>query len=326
MLTAPGLRLPATFRGDLPCADCPAIRHHLDLWPDQVFHLRRAYVGRDLVTAEIGRWHADPVRDAVVLVTGEDAPLRFAVEGAERLRLLDRDGNRIESTLPYDLSGDGTLSPADIALALDGTMTYMADAARFTTCRTGRSYPIVMEGAYLDLERAYSAAAPQPGAPVLVAIEGAIAARPRMEGAGLAPAVSVTRFVGAWPDRACPAAAAASPAALSDVYWRPVKLGDLDVTPQGGREPYLAFRPDGRYAGTAGCNRLAGGYTATGAEIAFTQGVSTRMACLPALDTAERALLSALTRARGWRIAAGALELTDETGAAVALFRAAYPP
>jgi hypothetical protein len=25
-----GLRLPATFRGSLPCADCEAIRHHLD--------------------------------------------------------------------------------------------------------------------------------------------------------------------------------------------------------------------------------------------------------------------------------------------------------
>ena len=45
---AHGLQLPATFRGDLPCADCQAIRYHLDLWPDQVFHLRREWLGKDL--------------------------------------------------------------------------------------------------------------------------------------------------------------------------------------------------------------------------------------------------------------------------------------
>ncbi|MGD8511510.1 MAG: YbaY family lipoprotein, partial [Gammaproteobacteria bacterium] len=38
------LRLPATFRGTLPCADCPGVSHHLDLWPDRVFHLRREWL------------------------------------------------------------------------------------------------------------------------------------------------------------------------------------------------------------------------------------------------------------------------------------------
>ncbi|TNC65377.1 copper resistance protein NlpE N-terminal domain-containing protein [Rubellimicrobium roseum] len=31
--TVCGLRLPATFTGTLPCADCLGIRTHLDLWP-----------------------------------------------------------------------------------------------------------------------------------------------------------------------------------------------------------------------------------------------------------------------------------------------------
>jgi hypothetical protein len=33
--------LPATWAGDLPCADCPGIRHQLELCPDQAFCLRR---------------------------------------------------------------------------------------------------------------------------------------------------------------------------------------------------------------------------------------------------------------------------------------------
>ena len=39
--------LPATFVGELPCADCPGIRHQLDLWPDGAFFLRRTYLGRE---------------------------------------------------------------------------------------------------------------------------------------------------------------------------------------------------------------------------------------------------------------------------------------
>jgi hypothetical protein len=55
-----GLELPATFRGDLPCADCEGIRYHLDLWPDGVFHLRRAWLGKPGIEDDRGRWRKDP--------------------------------------------------------------------------------------------------------------------------------------------------------------------------------------------------------------------------------------------------------------------------
>jgi len=61
--TAPGgLRLPATFNGTLPCADCVGIRYHLDLWSDGVFHLRQSYLGTSVVADNRGRWHKDPRR------------------------------------------------------------------------------------------------------------------------------------------------------------------------------------------------------------------------------------------------------------------------
>ena len=37
---------PATFEGELPCADCPGIFYHLDLFEDGVFFLRTTYLGR----------------------------------------------------------------------------------------------------------------------------------------------------------------------------------------------------------------------------------------------------------------------------------------
>lgn len=123
------LELPATFRGELPCADCVAIRHHLDLWPDRVFHLGREWVGRDTVRDEVGSWRVDPARSALVLHGGGEAPLLFAIEGRNALRLLDAQGGPIESSLPYALTGDGTLQPTDLSLVLGGEMIYMADAA-----------------------------------------------------------------------------------------------------------------------------------------------------------------------------------------------------
>ena len=57
---AHGLRLPASFAGDLPCADCEALRYRLNLWPDQVFHLRRTWEGKDVRRDSIGRWSVDP--------------------------------------------------------------------------------------------------------------------------------------------------------------------------------------------------------------------------------------------------------------------------
>ena len=42
-----GLQLPASFLGVLPCADCPGVKHHLDLWPDNVFHLHREWLERE---------------------------------------------------------------------------------------------------------------------------------------------------------------------------------------------------------------------------------------------------------------------------------------
>jgi uncharacterized lipoprotein NlpE involved in copper resistance len=197
------LRLPATFRGDLPCADCEAIRHHLDLWPDQVFHLRREWLGKRFVRDALGRWRVDPARRALVLHGGGEMPLQFEIKGPDTLRLLDMQGKPIVSRLPYELTSDGTLTPTDLALPLAGEMTYMADAARLTECLTGRSYPVAMEADYLPMERAYLKAAKSPGAPLYVTLEGSIVDRPRMEGAGVERTVVVNRFIDARPDRRC---------------------------------------------------------------------------------------------------------------------------
>jgi heat shock protein HslJ len=325
-LAAHGLRLPATFRGVLPCADCEGIRHHLDLWPDQVFHLRREWLGRQVIRDDIGRWSIDPQRAALVLRGGAEMPLQFAIKGPDTLRALDIKGEPIDSKLPYEIRSDGSLQPTDVATHLGGEMTYLADAARFTECLTGRSYPVAMEGDFVAMQRGYAAAVKQPGAPMYVTFEGEILDRPPMEDAGAVRTVVVKRFINAWPGQRCERARA--DASLANTYWRIVKLGDAAVRPGAGRrEPHVLLRSAagrGGYSATVGCNTLNGAFTADGETIRFAPGAATLMACPAPLDALERRLGEVLAQAVRWRINASTLELYDAKRAPIALLEAVY--
>ncbi len=89
---AHGLMLPGSFAGDLPASSGPAIRHELDLWPDQLFQLRRSWLGPGRSEDRLGRWHLDPDRRAIILEGGEMPAPQFEVQGNGTLRLLDQQG------------------------------------------------------------------------------------------------------------------------------------------------------------------------------------------------------------------------------------------
>jgi copper homeostasis protein (lipoprotein) len=198
------LKLPASFKGTLPCADCEGIRYHLDLWPDGVFHLRQTYLGTPMVADDRGRWHTDPSSSVILLYGGRERPIHFEVKDPHTIRLLDQQGQPIQSSLPYDLTSDGTLTQTDLSLELHGMFRHMADAAQFEDCLTGRSYPVAMEGDYIQLERAYlQATKPESGAPLMASFKGDITRRPAMEGSALTPTVVVRRFIGLWPGQRC---------------------------------------------------------------------------------------------------------------------------
>ena len=107
--TSPGAAalgtLPATFTGELPCADCPAIRHQLELFPDTVFFLRMEYLGkRDTAKVDdIGMWAVSTNRDTLVLFGNAAAPVKLAVRDANTLRMLSPHCNQL--TGGYTLDG-----------------------------------------------------------------------------------------------------------------------------------------------------------------------------------------------------------------------------
>lgn len=331
---AHGLQLPASFGGTLPCADCEGIAWHLDLWPNQAYHLRRLWLGRSDVAGkparedQVGRWYGRPGDGDVLVLSGTgDAPMQWQVRAPDRIRLLDRGGRAIESQLNYELTSDGTLRETDIEdVFLGGMMTYLADAALFEDCLTGRRYPIAQERDYLALERAYLADRSETGAPLYVHVDGSLLLRPAMEGPDRRSLV-VKRFVRTRPGIRCERQRAN--AELANTYWRIDRLRDetIDGLPQR-REPHLVLRAADapRFAATLGCNRLMGGYSADGASLSFSAGPTTLMACTPPIDRQERLLIEVLQNTERFRINGESLTLRDKSDQIIGLFTAVYLP
>jgi copper homeostasis protein (lipoprotein) len=319
--------LPTTFAGVLPCADCEGIALHLDILPDGSFMLRRRYLGRtdDRGFDDIGTWVPSSDGITVVFKGGMEAPLFLAIEDADTLRMLDTAGQPFTTRLNYDLKRAGSYAPIEPDLPMRGMFSYLADAAAFSECLTGRRLPVAMEGGYIGLERAYLEARSNSGEAMMALVEGRIALRDPMEGAVPVPTLVVDRFLRIVPDDQCPPRFQA--VGLEDSYWKLVALADDAVSPvESQPEPHLVLRSaDKRMAGSDGCNRLLAGYVLEGDRIQFTQAAATMMACPAGMETA-RGYAEAIAATSRWRILGNQLELYDGQDRLVARFEAKVAP
>jgi len=117
-------------------------------------------------------------------------------------------------------------------------------------------------------------------------------------------------------------------ASLVNTYWKIVTLEGVKVSPAAGkREPHLLLKnidKEQKFAATVGCNQLIGGFSLAAEKITFAAPMSTMMACLPPLDVLEKHLGKILSGTKGWRVSGDTLELLDDNGSPVALFKAIY--
>jgi len=205
-------------------------------------------------------------------------------------------------------------------LLVRGMYSYLADAALFTECRTGRSLPVTMEGDNRALELAYLQARAEPGEALLVTLEGRIVSRMPMEGPGPVAMLLPDRFIGIQPGKNCQTAAAK--AVLLDSYWRLTYLGDVKAvhfTDQ--REPHIVLHGDSRVTGSDGCNLLMGSFRLEHDRLAFSQVAMTMMACPQGLQQ-EQGFSRVLGNATRYRIVNEYLELLDDDGTMLARFEA----
>lgn len=316
--------LPATFAGDLPCADCPAVRYHLNLWPDRVYFLRLTYRERPGTFDDIGSWALSSDGRTIALRGGREVPELFSLVGANTLRKLDSEGREIQSGQNYDLARTASLEPIEPRLTMRGMYRYMADAGRFLECTTYREMRVAQEGDNAALESAYASARTQPNEQLIAGVEGRIVERPRIEGGGTEAVLVPEKFLRISPGESCGQRFAT--AELRNTYWKLTRLGETAVeVQQSEREPHLILQLEqDRVAGSTGCNRIIGTYRLETSSILFGPMATTRMACPGAAGVHEQPFLDALTAARRWSVRGEHLELSDETGNLLARFESRY--
>ncbi|MBW9400043.1 envelope stress response activation lipoprotein NlpE [Leclercia sp. EC_58] len=156
-----------SWRGILPCADCEGIETSLFLEKDGTWVMNQHYQGAKAPSsfASYGSWAR--TADKLVLTDTQGEKHYFRAKG-EGLEMLDREGNPIESQFNY------TLAPVNAALpstpmAMRGMYFYMADAATFTDCATGKKVSVANNA---QLERDYAAARGNDTKPLLLTVNG----------------------------------------------------------------------------------------------------------------------------------------------------------
>jgi heat shock protein HslJ len=114
------------------------------------------------------------------------------------------------------------------------------------------------------------------------------------------------------------------PAALPGTSWILTAVAtDGGLRPSVGDGASLDFGSDEALAGSTGCNRFTGGWSADGDRLTIAPGATTRMACPGELGVQESAVLAALAATDRYRSDGATLSLLDERGAVLAQYRAA---
>lgn len=97
---APAQPMAATWKGELPCADCAGQAYQLTLSPDGTYSERSEYVGKagDEVRSQ-GQWAMGA--DSVIMLQGNTlgSSKHFVLQGSA-LRLLDQNGKAIGAAFP----------------------------------------------------------------------------------------------------------------------------------------------------------------------------------------------------------------------------------
>jgi copper homeostasis protein (lipoprotein) len=167
----------------------------LALFADTTFRLREQYEGKGgAPVVSMGRWTHE---GGTLTLEGLGRTLRFAVAGADTLRLLDQAGQPIAGSAPVTLVRADSMESLRDTAPYTGTFTYMADAPSFRECGSGQTYNVLMRGAYKAVERAYMAAKLPPGSGQQIEVTARFAPRPdTMEGPRERDVLEIVTYLG----------------------------------------------------------------------------------------------------------------------------------
>lgn len=269
---APAVLQNQSYFGVLPCASCPGIETHLDLLADGHYFLTETYQDRaNGNLSQLGRWTLDD--DRLLLQGQKRALIYFATDRGGWLQA-DIQGRPIVSELNYSIEPQGW-TPAEVTGSAQGMLIYMADAATFIECSTGKRFPVIMTEGWLPVEQAYLASSSAGGSYLYTQADVTFKWTTPEEGA-TRHHVNFNSL-----QQTLPASTCGSPvAALEHYEWDLVELQGI----QSGQLEALQTRPYVKFSGQqisghTGCNAMAGQIKLEGERIHLNQLASTRMYC-----------------------------------------------
>lgn len=274
------IKAPATYDGVIP----NGLRITVAFEADGSYVLRETVLTSTPFSsrAERGTWKVDP--GAKLALTSGSRLRTFVVRSARSIRP--------EGEASSDLWLSGRHEPLNDSVELRGLYTYLADAASFKDCLTGKTYAVAPGGRNVDIERAYRGERRPPGAPVLAVLVG------HFSGGTIVADDVVSVQAGSSCDTAGATALEGS--------W---KLTELS----GGRavRPATLVFSGGRATGNSGCNRYGGSYTTgSGGSLRFGALASTKRACAAEEAMRQEAeFFDALGKVTGYQLEGGTLRL-----------------
>lgn len=266
-----------TFTGTLPCADCPGISYHVNLYRDGRFEVRQEYLDRNQVNIVKGIWLLE--RRSLHLVNQQQSLPAFSFVSNNHLSMLDLAGKPISSSLNYQLKRESKFKKIDNKQAMLGLYQLQSNQASFTLCSTGESVTVANTQHHLPVMRQYQQDQRFSGKQVIATLTGRKGQNNQGE-----ENLYIDKFDQFWPGATCPDVYA--PGKIQGIVWRAEKL-DKGNIPQNLNIRAI-FDANDRLYGFAGCNSFNAEYKQKSSELSIGSIASTRKFCADSSETEQK--------------------------------------
>lgn len=285
-----------TFEGTLPCADCPGIRYHLNLYRDGRFEARQEYLERGKVDLIHGTWLLE--RRTLHLVNQQTTLPAFHFRSNQHLVMTDLAGRPIISSDAYQLMRMSSVKKIDQRQPMLGLYQLQNNQATFVNCHNGESLPVANTQNHLPMMRLYQQDSRFNNKAVIASLIG----RKAPDQNGVA-ALFIDRFEQFWPNATCPDQFAQK--RLDGIVWRAEKIANRYIPHHLNVRVF--FDKDKLY-GFSGCNNFNASYQQRANTITVQPLASTRKFCADA-NSIEQQFTEKLQRADRAEVNADKLQL-----------------
>ena len=210
---------------------------------------------------------------------------------------------------------------------MEGLYKYMADAALFKECLSGKYSPVAFEEDNEALEQAYLQDTTGSGEFLKIEVKGKIVKRPKMEGDGEEDVLLVERFIRMEGKKDCSEHQTNVP--IINNYWKLMSLnGETVPTEKNEREAHIllkiGFNGVGELKMVTSCGIVMGRYKIEdqNIKIAFKDDPSDATTCKDKMMQGR--FQEMLKNATCWKTEGERLKLLDETDAVLAEFKAIF--